>query len=117
MTPTFATCALLIALRSQVEAASTADDDEADRKFKAGMVIQSPPFPPESVEPQQILDPAEAERTLAVLDEELLIGVTIGGETRAYPIKYLALSEALNDELGGVPVVITWCMMCQAAIV
>ena len=39
---------------------------------------------------------------------ELVIGVTIGEESRAYPIRALRFREMVNDELGGVPILVTW---------
>lgn len=39
---------------------------------------------------------------------ELVIGVEIAGEARAYPIRPLRFREMVNDELGGVPIVVTW---------
>ena len=40
--------------------------------------------------------------------EDLVIGVKIGGESRAYPIRPLRFREMVNDELGGVPILVTW---------
>jgi len=35
-----------------------------------------------------------------ILDTDMVIGVTIGGETRAYPVRYLAYHHMLNDRIG-----------------
>ncbi len=40
--------------------------------------------------------------------EELVIGVSIDGDSRAYPIRYLRWREMVNDEVGGVPILVTW---------
>jgi hypothetical protein len=40
--------------------------------------------------------------------EDLIIGVSIAGEHRAYPIRTLQFNEMANDELGGVPILVTW---------
>jgi len=37
-----------------------------------------------------------------------VIGVSIGGEARAYPIRTLRVREMVNDELGGMPILVTW---------
>ena len=37
-----------------------------------------------------------------------VIGVTIGGESKAYPLKILNWHEAVNDTLGGEPIVVTF---------
>ncbi len=39
---------------------------------------------------------------------ELVIGVSIDGETRAYPIRPLNRREMVNDVVGGVPILVTW---------
>ena len=50
-------------------------------------------------------------------DEELVIGLTLNGESRAYPIALLSLHEVVNDTVGGQPVLVTWCPLCFSAIV
>ena len=40
--------------------------------------------------------------------EDLVIGVSIGGQVRAYPIGPLRFREMVNDELGGTPILVTW---------
>lgn len=39
---------------------------------------------------------------------ELVIGVEINGESKAYPIGPLRSREMVNDVVGGVPVLVTW---------
>ncbi len=41
-------------------------------------------------------------------DEELIIGISIEGEAKAYPITVLRFREMVNDELGGLPILVTW---------
>ena len=40
--------------------------------------------------------------------DELVIGVEIRGEARAYPIETLNLREMVNDRIGPVPYLVTW---------
>ncbi len=40
--------------------------------------------------------------------DELVIGVSFNGETRAYPIGMLRVREMVHDEVGGVPILVTW---------
>ncbi len=47
---------------------------------------------------------------------EPVIELTIGGEARAYPLRILTWHEIVNDEIGGVPVAVTYCPLCNAAI-
>ncbi|KPP84566.1 MAG: Protein of unknown function (DUF3179) [Rhodobacteraceae bacterium HLUCCO07] len=48
---------------------------------------------------------------------EPVITVEIGDETpRAYPIRYLTWHEIVNDTVGGVPVAVTFCPLCNSAL-
>ncbi|GAB4417548.1 MAG: DUF3179 domain-containing protein [Anaerolineales bacterium] len=49
--------------------------------------------------------------------DELVIGLAINGQARAYPIRLLSLHEIVNDVVGGQPVAVTWCPLCYTAIV
>ena len=40
--------------------------------------------------------------------EELVIGVALNGESRAYPVGPLNFREMVNDVVGGVPILVTW---------
>src|ERR671910_2978484 len=50
-------------------------------------------------------------------DTEPVIGLTVAGESRAYPLRVLTWHEIANDVIGGVPVAVTYCPLCNAAIV
>ncbi len=50
-------------------------------------------------------------------DREPVITVEIGNATpRAYPIRYLTWHEIVNDTIGGVPVAVTFCPLCNSGI-
>jgi hypothetical protein len=46
-----------------------------------------------------------------------VISVEINGDARAYPLRILIWHEIVNDTVGGKPVAITYCPLCNAAIV
>ncbi|MEQ9640835.1 MAG: DUF3179 domain-containing protein [Alphaproteobacteria bacterium] len=48
---------------------------------------------------------------------EPVIGLVLNGEARAYPLRVLMWHEIANDTVGGVPVSVTYCPLCNAAIV
>ena len=50
-------------------------------------------------------------------DREPVIGLEIDGDARAYPLRVLTWHEIVNDVVGGVPVAVTYCPLCNAAIV
>lgn len=49
-------------------------------------------------------------------DREPVLTLTVGSETRAYPIQVLIWHEIVNDTVGGVPVAVTYCPLCDSAI-
>ena len=48
---------------------------------------------------------------------EPVIGLEIGGVARAYPLRVLIWHEIVNDEVAGTPVAVTYCPLCNAAVV
>ena len=42
--------------------------------------------------------------------------VLLGGESRFYPLGILHRHEIVNDEIGGVPVAVTYCPLCNTAL-
>ncbi|WP_121629981.1 DUF3179 domain-containing protein [Tropicibacter alexandrii] len=52
-----------------------------------------------------------------IAGNEPVIAVEIDGEVpRAYPIRYLTWHEIVNDVVGGVPVAVTFCPLCNSAL-
>ena len=43
-----------------------------------------------------------------LFEEELVMGVSIQGEAKAYPVTVLRFREMVDDELGGLPILVTW---------
>lgn len=48
--------------------------------------------------------------------QEPVILVEVEGDARAYPIQILMWHEIVNDTIGGVPVVVTYCPLCNTGI-
>jgi hypothetical protein len=48
---------------------------------------------------------------------EPVMSVEIGGEARAYPLAILVWHEVVNDTVGGVPLAVTYCPLCNSGIV
>ena len=53
----------------------------------------------------------------ALSDTDPVIGVTVNGDARAYPLHILTRHEIVNDVIGGVPVAVTYCPLCNSGIV
>ena len=48
--------------------------------------------------------------------QEPVIALEINGDARAYPLQIMIFHEIVNDQVGGVPVSVTFCPLCNAAI-
>lgn len=49
-------------------------------------------------------------------DDDLVFGVEINGDARAYPLRIMGWHEMFNDVIGGVPVALAYCTLCGAGI-
>ena len=49
-------------------------------------------------------------------DLEPVIVLELNGRARAYPIQILTWHEVVNDQLGGVPITVTFCQLCNSAL-
>ena len=48
---------------------------------------------------------------------EPVIGLVVDGDARAYPLRVLIWHEIANDTVGGRPVAVTYCPLCNTAVV
>jgi hypothetical protein len=51
-----------------------------------------------------------------MVDSDLVFGVEINGDVRAYPLRIMGWHEMFNDVIGGVPVALAYCTLCGAGI-
>ncbi len=47
-------------------------------------------------------------RNKFLVSKDLVVGVSLNGESRVYPLHMLHVHEIVNDTLGGVPIVVSW---------
>ena len=66
------------------------------RKMVPFRAIDNPPMVP------------AAEASVFLADDEYVLGVTINGESRAYPTRFVWWHHVVNDTVGGVPLVVTY---------
>jgi hypothetical protein len=59
---------------------------------------------------QLILVSAESNK---VDSNRLVIGVSINGESKAYPIRFLGYHHHIQDTVGGKPIMVTYCTVCR----
>ena len=49
-------------------------------------------------------------------DDDLVFGVAINGDVRAYPLRIMGWHEMFNEVIGGVPVALAYCTLCGSGI-
>jgi hypothetical protein len=79
------------------------------------LIISGGP-PPDGIPPiddPKFLDPAEVRGLVA---QEPVISVELNGEAKAYPVRILMWHEIVNDEIGGEPVTVTYCPLCNTGV-
>ena len=59
---------------------------------------------------QLLLVSAESNK---VDSNRLVLGVSINGEAKAYPIRFLGYHHHLQDTVGGKPIMVTYCTVCR----
>jgi hypothetical protein len=69
-----------------------------------------PPDGIPSIDNPKFISVKEADKLL--VDSELVIGLDVNGDIRAYPLQILVWHEIVNDNVGGVPVAVTYCPLC-----
>ena len=66
---------------------------------------------------QKVAPRNEAERKKYAVSTDRVIGITVNGETRAYPLQLMNVHEIVNDVLGDVPIAVTYSPLCDSAVV
>lgn len=75
-------------------------DDDTDYRISRNLPLDA--IPP-------IYDPEFVSAAQSPLEpDELILGVAWDGEAKAYPISVLRIREMVNDELAGIPTLVTW---------
>jgi hypothetical protein len=54
---------------------------------------------------------------VAVDPDDKVLAVWLGGQARAYPIRTMGYHHIVNDTVGGVPIVVTYCTLCHTGLV
>ena len=58
-----------------------------------------------------------AEAVQFIAGREPVIALRVNGEARAYPLQILTYHEIVNDVIGGRPVAVTFCPLCNSSVV
>ncbi len=101
------------------EGPSALDDPSAEALpeplVDIGEIISGGP-PPDGIPPidEPRFLPTSAVEFLA--DDEPVLAIEVGGDARAYPVQVMLWHEIVNDTIGGVPVSVTYCPLCNTAV-
>jgi Protein of unknown function (DUF3179) len=109
--PTSITIAAVVDNTNSAAASVTAEEKEKSIVPLDQIVSGGPPpdgIP--SIDNPKFISVQEASKFLE--DSELVLGLNINGDIRAYPLQILVWHEIVNDEVGGVPVAVTYCPLC-----
>lgn len=49
-------------------------------------------------------------------DKDLVTGVDYNGVKKAYPLRILVWHEAVNDEISGIPILVSYCPLCGSTV-
>ncbi|HZB16978.1 MAG TPA: DUF3179 domain-containing protein [Nitrososphaeraceae archaeon] len=91
---------------------NSADASEERHTVPLDQIVSGGP-PPDgipSIDNPKFISVQEASKFLE--DSELVLGLNINGDIRSYPLQILVWHEIVNDEVGGVPVAVTYCPLC-----
>ncbi len=85
---------------------------EVDRaRLVAGNMVKDAILPltePATLTPAGVLQRNEAQRGKYLVPSDWVLGLSLNGESRAYPLRVLNWHEIVNDRLGGLPVAVTF---------
>jgi hypothetical protein len=92
------------------------DDAFPDPLIDPSEVVSGGP-PPDGIPPiddPQFISVSDADAWLN--DVEPVLVVDVDGDVRAYPIQIMMWHEIVNDTVGGVPLAVTYCPLCNSAL-
>jgi hypothetical protein len=86
--------------------------DEEKHTVPLDQIVSGGP-PPDgirSIDSPKFVSAEEANEILQ--DSDLVVGLDVNGDVRAYPLQILVWHEIVNDNVGGMPVAVTYCPLC-----
>lgn len=89
---------------AQTETVSVDTIEDAEQEYELITLLPLDGIP--SIDDPQFVTGAEADEQYA--PDELVIGLEINGDARAYSIPFLSGHEIVNDVVDGQPIAVTW---------
>ncbi len=72
--------------------------------------------PPDGIPPIEVPEFERASEVGYLQPQEAVVTLTLNGDARAYPAQVMIWHEIVNDTVGGEPVTVTFCPLCNTAI-
>jgi hypothetical protein len=72
--------------------------------------------PPDGIPPIDEPKFVDSRRVRWLVGREPVISVEVNGAVKGYPVRILMWHEIVNDEIGGEPVAVTYCPLCNTGI-
>ena len=109
-------CAAELVVAAVVEAAALRTD-MSKALVPLDEIISGGPVPDgiPAIDRPTFVDPPDA--AVWIVAKEPVLALQINGDARAYPLQILMWHEIVNDVVGGVPVTVTYCPLCNSGIV
>lgn len=102
------------------EDAPSALEDPANAQFPAPLIdlehLVSGGPPPDGIPPIDQPNFRRADTVDWLTADEPVLSLTVSGETRAYPLQIMTWHEIVNDTVGGEPVAVTYCPLCNSGV-
>ena len=99
-------------LPSPKTTSASVDIEEEKHIVPLDQIVSGGP-PPDgipSIDNPKFIPVQEADKFLQ--DSDLVLGLSIKGDIRSYPLQILVWHEIVNDNVGGAPVAVTYCPLC-----
>ena len=91
-------------------------DEFPDPLVPVEQIISGGP-PPDGIPPlDEPVFVSVAEGADRLEPDESVVALVVNGDARAYPVRVLIWHEIVNDTVGGVPVSVTYCPLCNSAV-
>ena len=126
--------AAALVLQACTGGAGRAGDGAAQRDEGIPSALEDrehPAFPEPLIDPDQLLSggpppdgiPSIDDRAFDPVDEvdwlgegDPVLSLTVGAETRAYPLAVMTWHEIVNDTVDGIPMTVTYCPLCNSGV-
>ncbi|MFV2071679.1 MAG: DUF3179 domain-containing (seleno)protein [Thermoanaerobaculales bacterium] len=72
---------------------------------------------PATVDPAEVDRRNREERGKLLVPDDRIVGVALGGQARAYPLRLMRWHEVVNDVVGGEPIAVTYSPLCDSVVV